>query len=86
MHILIDRQLGFEMVEEVDKFPAAMTILTGPNDLAVEDIEGGKSVVVPCRLSSRRTLLNSLSLNSAHAALSNASANSQSPFNGPVGL
>ncbi len=42
MHFLIGRELRFQMIEEAYELPAAVAILTGANDLAVEDIERGK--------------------------------------------
>jgi hypothetical protein len=42
MHVLASRKLCFEVVEETDKFPAAMPVLTGADDFAIEDIERGE--------------------------------------------
>lgn len=39
MHVLIGRELGFEIVEKPDEFAAPMTVLAGANDLAVQDVK-----------------------------------------------
>jgi len=39
---LIGRELSLQVVEKPDELPAAVTILAGSDDLAVENIEGRK--------------------------------------------
>jgi len=50
MHVLIGRELGFEIVEKPDEFAAPMTVLASANDLTVQDVKNRDNVVVPCRL------------------------------------
>ena len=42
MHVLLRRQLLLQLVQEPDKFPAAVTFLTSADDFAIEDVEGGE--------------------------------------------
>src|SRR5579884_849651 len=60
MHFPISRKFRLQVIEESDKFPAAMTILAGADDLAVEDIERGEQscravAFVVVRLTLRQT-------------------------------
>jgi hypothetical protein len=60
MHFLMGRELRFQVVQKSDELPAAVAILTGANDLAVEDIERseqgrGAVAFVVVRLTLRQT-------------------------------
>jgi hypothetical protein len=60
MHFPMGRELRFQVVQKSDELPAAVAILTGANDLAVEDIERseqgrGAVAFVVVRLTLRQT-------------------------------
>ena len=60
MHFPMGRELRFQVVQKSDELPAAVAILSGANDLAVEDIERseqgrGAVAFVVVRLTLRQT-------------------------------
>ena len=42
VHLLIGREMFFQMIEKADKFAAPVALLTGPNHFAVENVERGE--------------------------------------------
>ena len=47
VNILIGWEILFEVIQKPDKLPAAVSVLAGADDFAVEDIERCKQGVVP---------------------------------------
>jgi hypothetical protein len=42
MHVLIGRELPFEMIQELHELPAAVALLTSADDFAIQDVERGE--------------------------------------------
>ena len=42
VHLLIGREIRFEMIQESDKLPAAMSILAGADDFTIQDVESSE--------------------------------------------
>ena len=50
MDDLAGGDVGFDRIEKADELLMAMALHAATDDLAFQDVERGKQVVVPCRL------------------------------------